>query len=135
VTDVRLRITKVQRHERGFFTANVTVAGEDTVRVDNAIGCWTIPRDASANPGDRNINRREILPQFAALLWKRVRAFERGEHHDEVEESANGRQAPAPAPSAAPRRPKPVDAPVPYTQQLAARMAEAASKALKEHAA
>jgi hypothetical protein len=92
MTDVRLRITKVQRDELGFYTANVTVAGLDTVRVDTAIGCWTIPRDPKGD--HRHQVRREILPEFAALLWKRVRAFERGEHHDDVDEAVNGRPAP-----------------------------------------
>jgi hypothetical protein len=80
-----VRITKLERHEGGFYTANVTAAGSDTIRVDNSIGPWTFPVDPHAELGAR-VTRREILPWAVVLLNKRVRAFERGEHSDENED-------------------------------------------------
>jgi len=128
----RIRITKLQRDERGFFTANVTANGGDTVQVDNAIGCWTLPVDPDAELGAR-VERREILPWVVELLNSRVRGFLRGEpaDNDEHEVAAgggfhhrrrNGRRAPEAAEAST------------GVEAIAARMAKAASAAVKEAA-
>jgi len=116
-----VRITKVERHELGFFTANVTAAGADTIRVDNRLGSWTFTRDPNENPARVDVPRREVLPWCAALLQKRVAAVIRGEATaDEVVQ--------------APERATPVT-PTPSTaEQIAARMAKAAAAAVKEAA-
>jgi hypothetical protein len=117
-----VRITKVERHELGFFTAHVTASGADTIRVDNRLGSWTFTIDPADDPGRRDVRRREVLPWCAALLAKRVAAVIRGEATtDEVVQ--------------APERATPVKAPTPSTaDQIAARMAQAAAAAVKEAA-
>lgn len=130
--NTRIRITKLQRHERGFFTANVTANGGDSVQVDNAIGCWTLPVDPDAELGTR-VERREVLPWVVELLNARVKGFLRGEPEDNDEHEVtagggfhhrrrNGRRA-----SEAPEGPTGVEA-------IAERMAKAANAALKEAA-
>lgn len=116
-----VRITKLERDERGFYTAHVTAVPGDTVRVDNRIGCWTLPVNPKADYGSNQITRREVLPEIARALWKRVRAHERGEaaSDDAVLVAPNGRQA-DPTPTTA--------------QQLAHRMASEGLKAIKEAA-
>lgn len=110
-----VRITKLERHEQGFYTANVTAAGHDTVRVDNRISCWTLTVDRKADFTSNAIRRREVLPDIAAALWKRVRAQQRGEAADEtdVQTDRNGR---------------------PATLTLAEKMATAGLNAIKEAA-
>lgn len=117
-----VRITKVERHELGFFTANVTAANSDTVRVDNALGSWTFTVDPKEDPARRDVRRREVLPWCAALLAKRAAAVIRGvATTDEVVQ--------------APERATPVRASAPSTaDQIAAAMAKAAAAAVKEAA-
>jgi hypothetical protein len=119
MTDVR--ITKLERHEGGFYTANVTPAGHDTVRVDTRIGCWTLPVDRRADFTSNQIRRREVIPAIAHLLWKRVKSFERGEAADErpVDVKTNGR----------PADPTPIN-----PKAIGAAMAQAAANAVKEAA-
>lgn len=82
-----VRITKMQRHDDGFFTANVTASGLDTVRVDNSCGSWTFTIDQREQPGAR-VTRREVLPWCARLLVKRMTAVAKGERFDEDEATA-----------------------------------------------
>lgn len=118
-----IRITKLQRDERGFFTANVTAAGEDTVQVDTAIGCWTLQLNRTLDPLERQ-TRREVLPWCVVLLNDRVRAFERGEAIDEnAEMPANARQR---------KRDTPLTLFTP--KAIGATMAQAALTAVKEAA-
>jgi hypothetical protein len=133
----RIRITKLQRDERGFFTANVTAEGADTVRVDNAIGCWTLPVDPRAEPGARVV-RREILPWVVKLLNDRIKGFLRGEVADEDQaheiEAGGGFRARRRNDRRTSEGPEgPTDVP-PDPEDIARRMAKAASAALKEAA-
>jgi hypothetical protein len=127
-----VRITKLERHEDGFYTANVTAAGLDTVRVDNSIGPWTLPRDP-AMPANARCVRREVLPWAVVLLNKRVRAFERGEAHDDAEDHH------APAREQALKRPRSIDrgprAPEPSAADvIATTMAKAGADAVRRAA-
>lgn len=119
-----VRITKLERDERGFYTAHVTAAAGDTVQVDTRIGCWTLPVDPKADYSSNQIRRRELLPPVVAALVKRVRAFERGEAAStetiDVKAKANGRPAAPP--------------PINPAQQLAEKMAGAGLEAIKEAA-
>lgn len=121
-----VRITKLERHERGFYTANVTAAPGDTVRVDSRIGCWTLPVDPKADFSSNQINRREILPEIAKALHKRVEAFKRGEAASDepvsVSVKPNGRLTPK------------TPAPETTAQAIGRSMAEAGLEALKEAA-
>lgn len=118
-----VRITKLERHEAGFFTANVTAAAGDTVRVDNRIGCWTLPADPKADFASNQIHRREVVPEVAVALHKRVKSFERGEaaSDEPVSVKPNARS---------PRTPPPETT----AQAIGRRMAEAGAQALKEAA-
>lgn len=76
-------ITKVERDpEHGFWTARVTVAGDDgpsgkpiARKVDRKYGSWqcTLPWG----------QRTEVLPHIAAALQAKVRRIERAERKEE----------------------------------------------------
>lgn len=80
MTDVR--ITKLTRHEdvggKDFYTANVSANGT-TLRVDNRLGSWTTTADPRANPGARNISRKEVVSMIARKLQERLRRLLKGE--------------------------------------------------------
>jgi hypothetical protein len=70
-------ITKVERHEDGYWTARVTANG-DTIRVDNKWGSWqaTVPEVVN---GARVTRRHVVLPQVAVELQRKVKLAERRE--------------------------------------------------------
>lgn len=124
----RIRITKLERHERGFFSANVTADGGDTVRVDDSIGCWTLPVDPRVPLGAR-CERREILPHIAKSLIERTRKFLRGEAADEGDHEIDARAGGG----GSNVRPTPKDEP-PAPTDIAEKMAQAGLAAVKRAA-
>jgi hypothetical protein len=132
-----VRITKVERDERGFWTAHVTPEGGDTVTVDNRIGCWTIPAEGHDH-GSNKIRRREILPEIARRLWKRVKAAERGEAQDESDVTLTPVSPPAPRKTfrdTEPPRPAPRRNDRSTAQRIAEQMAKAGAAAINQEAA
>lgn len=129
MTAVRITITKLERDPRGFFTARVTAEGEAIV-VDNRIGPWTAPVDPDADHGSNKVTRREVLPEVAARLRDRVRAYQRGETLTEECDVEIKR-----APRRTFRAPEPAPAPVlTAAERIAERMAGAGAAAVKEAA-
>lgn len=133
-----VRITKLERHEGGFYTANVTADNSDTVRVDNATGPWSFPLDPSM-PANARCARRMVLGWCVALLNKRVDAFERGESPDERAAHAapkpDSRNFIHPAGSRAGRAERrAAERRTTTPDQIATAMAKAASAAVKEAA-
>lgn len=134
-----VRITKMERHPDGFFTARVTASGLDTVRVDNSCGSWTFTIDQRQEPGAK-VSRRDVLPWCARLLVKRMNAVVRGESFDENEASAAPKSdnyiypAGSRAGRAERRAVERRDAPTSTTDAIARKMAKAALTAVKEAA-
>lgn len=70
-----VRITQLQRHAGGYYTADVSVDGADTVRVDTFTGAWTFPVDPS-EPANARCMRRSVLTWCVELLNGRIAAAE-----------------------------------------------------------
>lgn len=68
-----LRITKLQPHPEGYWTANVS-AGGSTLPVHNKYGSWQIELAKRGAPV-----RRDVLPPVAAALQQHLKRAERRE--------------------------------------------------------
>jgi hypothetical protein len=71
-------ITKLERHEDGYWAARVTLGGL-TLEVDRKWGSWQARVPERLRDGTRVVRRRGVLPHVAAELQARVRAAERRE--------------------------------------------------------
>ncbi len=69
-------ITKLQRHQDGYWTARVSCNGT-TITVDRRYGSWQA--DVRTAPGSRQFARRFVLPHVAAELQRQVKQAERRE--------------------------------------------------------
>lgn len=68
-----LRITKLERHPEGYWTARVS-AGGTTLPVDRKYGSWQIDLSKRGAPV-----RCEVRPQVAAALQEQVKRAEKRE--------------------------------------------------------
>lgn len=71
-----LRVTKLARDPRGFWTANVSLNGK-TLRVDNSSGAWVAPEGKGCALDARR--GWHVLPDVARVLQQKVRRLERQE--------------------------------------------------------